>query len=139
MAKNSRWFIQGFFLLTSSTVLAQWQPIPHKNSNEPEHFLDLRSVKQTGPMSIYRQVKVLSQGTERQSQFLESSVSLHEYDCMNAKLRVLSVARFSRPWGEGNELPDSRPTTPVNVWQELPKTPLGQPALDILCPSGKDQ
>ena len=138
MAKISNWLVHNFLLLTSTTVLAQWQPLHHQRSTETAYFLDLRSVKQTGPMSIYRQVKVLSQGSEQQPQLLESSVSLHEYDCMSAKMRVLSVTRFSRPWGDGDKLEASQPPAGLHVWQALPQSPLGLQALDMLCPSGKD-
>lgn len=90
-------------------------------------------------MSIYRQVQVLSQGAELQPQLLASSISLYEYDCMNAKLRVLQVSDFSQRWGKGDKLSASLPASTFNNWRELPDSPIGQPALDILCPSGKDR
>jgi hypothetical protein len=89
-------------------------------------------------MSIYRQVQVLSQGSSLKQQSFESTVSLHEYDCMSAKLRVLQVAGFSQAWGAGDKVLVALPASNANAWQSLPDTPLGQQTVDLLCPSGRD-
>lgn len=138
MAKITSLLAPALLVLTSTTVLAQWQALPNQNSPGTAYFLNPQSIKQTGPMSIYRQVQVLSQGTELQPPLLASSISLYEYDCMKAKLRVLRVSGFSQRWGEGEKLSSTWPDHDLNVWQDLPNSPLGQPALDILCPNGKD-
>ena len=122
--------------MTSTTVFAEWQRITDDNAKELEHYVDMQSVKQTGPMSIYRQIQVLSQGAALKPQSLASTLSLHEYDCMSAKLRVLQVTGFSQAWGEGDKVLVS--TSPASAWQALPDSPLGQQMVDLLCPSGKD-
>ena len=119
-------------------VQAEWQQVSQENAQDIEHYLDQQSVKQTGPMSIYRQVRVLSQGTGLKPSALESMISLHEYDCMNAQLRVLQVTGFSLPWGAGDKVLVTLPASSANAWQALPDTPLGQQMVDLLCPSGKD-
>ena len=138
--KNMRSFISAVicFWLTSTQVFAEWQRITDEHAKELEHFLDMQSVKQAGPMSIYRQVQVLSQGSSLKQQSFESTISLHEYDCMSAKLRVLQVAGFSQAWGAGDKVLVTLPASNANAWQSLPDTPLGQQTVDLLCPSGKD-
>jgi hypothetical protein len=126
------------FCLTSTPVFAEWQRITDGHAKELEHYVDMQSVKQAGPMSIYRQIQVLSQGSSLKQQSFESTISLHEYDCMNAKLRVLQVAGFSQPWGAGDKVLVTLPASNANAWQSLPVTPLGQQMVDLLCPSGKD-
>jgi len=126
------------FWLISTPVFAQWQRITEDNAKELEHHVDMQSVKQAGPMSIYRQINVLSQGTAFKQQSLASTLSLYEYDCMNAKLRVLQVTGFSQAWGAGDKVLVTLPASGANAWQALPDTPLGQQMVDSLCPSGKD-
>ena len=127
------------FWLISTPVFAQWQRITEANAKELEHHVDMQSVKQAGPMSIYRQINVLSQGTAFKQQSLASTLSLYEYDCMNAKLRVLQVTGFSQAWGAGDKVLVTLPASSANAWQALPDTPLGQQTLDLLCPDGKEE
>ena len=138
--KNMRSFISAVicFWLASTPVFAEWQRITDEHAKELEHYLDMQSVKQAGPMSIYRQIQVLSQGPSLKQQSFGSTISLHEYDCMSAKLRVLQVAGFSQPWGAGDKVLVTLPASSANAWQLLPDTPLGQQTVDLLCPSGKD-
>jgi len=117
---------------------AEWLQLAQENPQDIQHYIDHQSVKQTGPMSIYRQVQVLSQGAALKQHSFESTISLHEYDCMNAKLRVLQVAGFSQAWGVGDKVLVSISSSNANTWQALPDTPLGQQTVDLLCPGGKD-
>jgi len=138
--KHMRSFISTVicFWLISTPVFAEWQRITVEHDKEFEHYVDMQSVKQAGPMSIYRQIQVLSQGSSLKQQSFESTISLHEYDCMNAKLRVLQLAGFSQAWGAGDKVLVSLSAASADAWQALPDTPLGQQMVDLLCPSGKD-
>ena len=131
-------FVIFFLCLNSTVVFAEWERVGEERASSLEYYLDMQSVKQTGPMSIYRQVKVLIQGPAFKSQSLESAISLNEYDCMNAKLRVLQTTGFTQPWGNGDKVALSTPSSQTNEWQALPETPFGQHTVDLLCPSGKD-
>jgi hypothetical protein len=131
-------FVMVFLCLNSTGVSAEWERVGEERASTLEHYLDMQSVKQTGPMSIYRQVKVLIQAPAFKSQSLESAISLNEYDCMNAKLRVLQTTGFTQPWGNGDKVALSTLSSQTNEWQALPETPFGQHTVDLLCPSGKD-
>lgn len=131
-------WVTAAMLVICSVARAQWQQVPQENPQDIEHFIDQQSVRQTGPMSIYRQVKVLSQGSALKQQSIESTVSLHEYDCMNAKLRILQTTAYSKPWGEGTSMAlKQSPST--GQWHDLPRDALGQTVFDTLCPSGQDE
>jgi hypothetical protein len=128
-----------FLVLASvnSSVYATWEKVSEANA-DPEMYIEMESVKQAGPMSIYRQVKVLSQGPSLNVNRMGSKVELYEYDCMNSKLRILQVSGYSQAWATG-EAADAPPLNPVmREWQDLPKSQLGQSTLNMLCPSGKD-
>lgn len=122
----------------NSSVYATWEKVSDANAADPEMYIEMESVKQAGPMSIYRQVKVLSQGPSLNLNRIGSKVELYEYDCMNSKLRILQVTGYSQAWATG-EAADAPPLNAVmREWQELPKSQLGQATLNTLCPSGKD-
>jgi len=128
------------FMAVSFTpgVFAGWEKINHTHASEPEHYLDIDSVKQMGPMAIYRQVHVLNQGPGLIPTDVLSKLSIHEYDCMNKKFRVLQSTGFSETWAKGEKRVLVSPSQNSRVWQDLPMGPLGQMTLDTLCPGGKD-
>lgn len=122
----------------NSSVYATWEKVSEAYAAAPEMYIEMESVKQAGPMSIYRQVKVLSQGPALNVNRMGSKVELYEYDCMSSKLRILQVSGYSQAWATG-EAADAPPLNPVmREWQDLPTSQLGQPTLNMLCPSGKD-
>lgn len=132
-----------FFILVtlasvSSIVNARWEKIYEGNSMTPDRYIEMESVKQSGPMSIYRQVKVLSQEPTLDAKSVTSKVELFEYDCMNSKLRVLQGTEYSMAWATGEALDTLEKTSVEGGWQDLPKNSLGQQTFNILCPSGKD-
>ena len=125
------------FTFASPFAMADWQILSDGSNQEPDQYIDLQRVKQTGPMAIYRQVEVLSQGATLVANGVLSTLALYEYDCMNAKFRLLQISGFSRQWAEGQTIPLARSTS-IGEWLSLPLQPLGQQTYDMLCPGGKD-
>ena len=117
--------------------MAEWQLLSEANSQESEQYVDLQDVKQTGPMAIYRQVRVLTQGATVAANGVLSTLALYEYDCMNTKFRLLQTSGFSRLWAEGESIAVSASSGPAK-WLSLSEQPLGQKTFDLLCPDGKD-
>ena len=130
-------FIGLFFIFASQFVMADWQILSGGGPTDAEQYIDLQSVKQTGPMAIYRQVQVLSQGAVVSTPGVLSSLALYEYDCMNAKFRLLEATGFSMQWAKGQTMPLSVSSSPTK-WLPLPLQALGQKTFDLLCPDGKE-
>ena len=107
------WFLSAALLSCSSAALAIWHPLTsHASAQKIE--IDMDSIKQSGPMAIYRQVQVRIHGNDKEGEAL--TTQLYEYDCMGSKMRILDK--------------------PEPQWQELPEHPLGQETLQLICPSG---
>lgn len=106
-------------------------------SHEPQQYIDLQNVKQAGPMAIYRQVQVLSQGAAVSTPGVLSTLALYEYDCMNTKFRLLEATGFSMQWAKGQTMTLSVSSSPIK-WLPLPLQALGQKTFDLLCPDGKN-
>lgn len=123
--------------LFAVSVHAEWVSIGSKPLHELEHFIDHDSVKQSGPMAIYRQVQVLTQGDKLTNMGFQSVLGNYEYDCMNGKFRALKETGYKEHWAKG----DGR-TLKLGVdmveWTPLPQSPLGQMTFDLVCPSGND-
>jgi hypothetical protein len=133
-----RYFFALLVVLLSSSVNAEWTRVSKGDLLERQHYIDHASVKQSGPMAIYRQVHVLSQEPELRNQGIQSKFAVYEYDCMNSKLRVLETSVFSAAWAKG-EKKVLQPSSPDSKqWQDLPNHALGRVTLNLLCPSGKD-
>ena len=132
-----QYFVALFCIFTSPFVMAEWQILSDGVSHEPQQYIDLHSVKQAGPMAIYRQVQVLSQGAAVSTPGVLSTLLLYEYDCMNTKFRLLEVTGFSMQWAKGQAMTLSVPSSPTK-WLPLPLQALGQKTFDLLCPDGKD-
>jgi hypothetical protein len=134
MKSISRYSTSTAIVLMCTTAGAEWKKIANGNWQEPEQYIEMDSVKQTGPMAIYRQVNVLSQGGALLPKEVSSKVSLHEYDCMNSKFRVLQTSSYSETWAAGDKVVLPSPTQKSKDWQDLPPQSLGQITLSMLCP-----
>lgn len=133
----NRYFISFIFVLISPAVVADWTMVAAGNILEPDQYVETNSVKQTGPMAIYRQVNVLSQGPGLRVKDISSRLSLYEYDCMNRKLRVLQSSEFSGAWATGEKVVSQTTSLGLKEWHVLPPHALGQTTFDMLCPGGK--
>ena len=132
-----RYLICLLFTVASPFAMADWQILSDGSNQESDQYIDLQKVKQAGPMAIYRQVEVLSQGPKLVADGVLSTLALYEYDCMNAKFRLLQISGFSRQWAEGQITPLARSSS-IGEWLALPLQPLGQRTYDLVCPGGKD-
>ena len=121
----------------ATSVKAEWTTIVSDPRLKLEHYIDQDSVKQSGPMAIYRQVQVLRQGDELAKLGIQSVLGNYEYDCMNVKFRTLHEIAYKELWAKGESSVMS-PAVGMSEWMTLPQNPLGQMTFDLVCPSGND-
>ena len=134
MRSISHYSVSMVLVLICTTAGAEWKKIANGNGQEPEQYIEMDSVKQTGLMAIYRQVNVLSQGGALLPKGVSSKLSLYEYDCMNSKFRMLQTSAYRELWAAGDKVVLQSPTQASKDWQDLPPQSLGQIALSMLCP-----
>ena len=134
MSRHLVWMLLSLYAVS---VNADWITIGSSPAQQLEHFIDKDSVKQSGPMAIFRQVQVLSHGSELKKISVQSVLGTYEYDCMNAMFRILQETGFSEQWGVG-EKRSLTTTAGKGEWKVLPESPLGQMMFDFICPSGND-
>jgi len=122
-------------VLAATDAVADWTPLGTEGAPALERYIDAASVRQTGPMAIYRQVRVLSQPQAHGAGGSGSSLAVHEYDCMNKRWRTVQTTGFSEPWAAGEVV--SPPAPGAGAWLDLPTGLLGQATFDTLCPGGE--
>jgi hypothetical protein len=140
-AKHSCVFLFTFFLISAFTapaVFAEWLKLSDEKVLVSGYYIQTESVKQTGPMAIYRQVQVLHQNPLVTDKAFLSKLYLYEYDCMNKKFRLLRATGFGQAWAQGAESELLTIASAGRDWTELPDGDLGQITFDYLCPSGKE-
>lgn len=117
MRYRHHWCLVVIFSAGVSTATADWFKLSMTPDQQEEFEIDMESVKQSGPMAIYRRVQVRSRHT-KQGHGDSSMATIYEYDCMNSKMRHLMHAD--------------------PAWQDLPDNPLGQETFQLICPRGDD-
>lgn len=116
MNRFNPWLLSAALWGCSSVALANWHPLTRHASAEKIE-IDLDSIKQSGPMAIYRQVQVRTHVADAlEKEGVVFTTQIYEYDCMDSKMRILDKQ-------------DPQ-------WQELPEHPLGLETLQLICPSG---
>jgi hypothetical protein len=116
---------------------AAWTQIdPASGATDQRRYVDLDTVRQAGPMAIYRQVSELIVYATRLESGAMSILRTSEYDCMSAKVRVLTETGFRSPWADGEtaSIPDGQRRQ--GGWSALKEDPAGEAVRNSLCPGG---
>lgn len=124
--------------LFSGVVYAEWRRVDAMSDVSAQSYIDLDNMKQTGPMSIYRQVQLLTNYTQHQSSGAGSRVQWLEYDCMQPRVRMLRGSGFSLAWAKGETV--SLPAAPQALanWRDVAHQPSERAVISLICPGGSD-
>lgn len=134
-------------LLGSGCASAQWTQVNVDVLNGAPVHIKLDTVRQSGPMAIYRQVEEVRNdapsapmaGGIAGGNTGGSTWQLVEYDCMQSRVRILSTRVFSMPGATGEELPlaVTRRPMPNTDWRALAEHPGGAAVFMEVCPGFK--
>ena len=130
-----------FLLLLLSfcqSALADWSRIAEKSHPEPQQYIDLDSVKQTGPMAIMRRVWELRNYSKPVQDGVRSVKRLSEYDCMDRRHRVLQELWFTEQWAKGENVAPGRQDNGEPAWRPIEAKSVNEIIFDEVCPSGND-
>lgn len=117
---------------------AAWTQLdPDSGATGQRRYVDLDTVRQAGPMAIYRQVSELTVFATRLESGAVSIVRTSEYDCMSARVRVLREAGFRSPWAGGETASIPVEYRRQGGWHALSADPAGEAVWDLLCPGGE--
>lgn len=103
---------------------------------DQRRYVDWDSVRQAGPMAIYRQVSELTVYATHLESGAMSILRTSEYDCMSARVRVLTEAGFRAPWADGQTARIPVEYRRQGEWSALSADPAGEAIRNLLCPGG---
>lgn len=134
----------GLALLSCTCLAAQWVQVGTGTMNPLGVYIKPETVRQSGPMAIYRQVEELrNEGAPvaQESGTRAGSVwQLVEYDCMQPRVRILKRTAYSGHWANGQEIPASTtaPSPSRPDWRNLADHPFALDVIREVCPGLKD-
>ncbi len=122
-------------LMVHHATFAAWTPVDTEAGHAAARaYVDLDTVRQSGPMAIYRQVSELTDHALDRAAGLRSIVRTSEYDCMNRRVRVLKETGFSSAQGAGDTVPIPQSHQRQGDWQALAAHPGGARVWALVCP-----
>ena len=122
----------------SQAALADWSRVAETSHPEPQQYLDLDSVKQTGPMAIMRRVWELRNYSTPHHDKVRSIKRLSEYDCMDRRHRVVQELWFTDPWAKGENVPPPLRDDAELAWRPIAPRSINEIILDEMCPHEND-
>jgi len=122
----------------SQAALADWSRVAETSHPEPQQYLDLDSVKQTGPMAIMRRVWELRNYSTPHHDKVRSIKRLSEYDCMDRRHRVVQELWFTDPWAKGENVPPLLRDDAELAWRPIAPRSINEIILDEMCPHEND-
>ena len=116
---------------------AAWTQIdPDSGATDQLRYVDLGTVRQVGPMAIYRQVSELTVHATHLESGAMSILRTSEYDCMSARVRVLTEAGFRSPWADGETARIPTKYRRQGDWNALGADLAGEAVWNLLCLGG---
>ena len=122
-------------LLVSTGVCADWVKVDSAADTGANKFIDIKAIRQTGPMNTMRRVWELSNLAKRSLGQVLSIKSHVEYDCKDRRIRIIEVASFSEHWAQGERLPAAGSDAKSGDWSDISNGSLGESIFKRVCPS----
>ena len=122
-------------ILVSATVSADWVKIPGATDTASEKFIDMKAIRQTGPMNTMRRVWEISNLMKDAPDKVLSIKSHVEYDCKDRRVRVLEESKFSEHWARGDSLTLTALDPKLGNWSDLSKGSVSETIFNRVCPN----
>ena len=119
----------------SATVSADWVKINVAVDTASEKFIDMKAVRQTGPMNTMRRVWEISNLAKGASNKVLSIKNEVEYDCKDRRVRVLEESNFSEHWAQGENLTSTGHDIKPGNWSDLSKGSVSETIFNRVCPN----
>jgi hypothetical protein len=114
---------------------AAWTQLdPVSGATDQRRYVDLDTVRQAGPMAIYRQVSELTVYATRLASGAMSILRTSEYDCMSARVRVLKEAGFRSLRADGETASIPVEYRRQGDWYALGADPADEAVWNLVCP-----
>ena len=122
-------------ILASATVSADWVKVSGATDAAGEKFIDMKAIRQTGPMNTMRRVWEIT-NLERPAPNKVLSTKNHvEYDCKDRRVRVVDESNFAEHWAQGENLTLAGQDIKPVAWADIRKGSLSETIFNRVCPN----
>ena len=121
-------------LFYGAVASADWVAVPRAADPSPATFIDMETIRQTGPMNTMRRVWQLRNLTQSAAENTLSIKSHMEYDCKDRRVRLLEANHFADSWGRGDKLDVAVPAAKSRDWGVIGKGNLSEAIFLRVCP-----
>ena len=121
-------------LFLAPSASAEWSKIQGTVAHSTEKFIDLETIRQTGPMNTMRRFWEINHLTERAPNKALSIKSYMEYDCKDRRVRVLEQSSFTEYWAQGEELAPTVRDGEAVKWNVIGKRSINETIFKRVCP-----
>ncbi len=135
MQANMKKMLPWMLLLTAATAAADWLKVQGQLHDSFDQFIELKTVRQTGPMNTMRRVWEVRNFNVVKADGVVSVKSQVEYDCKDRRFRVLEEGFFSDHWAKGDKLATRVNDVQPGAWSGIGKRSLRENIFNTVCPS----
>ena len=122
------------FLLISPIASAEWTKINDAADVNLQKFIDMKSIRQTGPMNTMRRIWEVNNVPKRAADNALSTKTYVEYDCKDRRMRTLEAINFSEPLAAGVNLTVTSDDTKPGNWSDIVKGSSSEIIFNRVCP-----
>ena len=123
-------------LFATATAFANWVKIDGPSGALYEKFIDINTIRQSGPMNTMRRVWEINNLAAASASNI-SSVKQHvEYDCKDRRYRVIEESSFSARWAKGESLTVAAAETKASDWSAIALGSITETIFNRVCPNG---
>ena len=122
-------------ILLSATVSADWVKIADATDAASEKFIDMKAIRQTGPMNTMRSVWEITNLVKPAPNKVLSTKNHVEYDCKDRRVRVVEESNFSEHWARGDNLTLTALDPKLGNWSDLSKGSASETIFNRVCPN----
>ena len=119
----------------SAVACAEWVKVDQATDTSPETFIDVKAIRQTGPMNIMRRVWQLNNLAKPSSVQALSIKTQVEYDCKDRRVRSIEEAYFPEHWARGERLAPAGTDAKPGDWNGITRGSLADAVFKRVCPS----
>ena len=123
-------------LILSATASADWVKIDSPVGALSEKFIDVTTIRQTGPMNTMRRVWEVTNLHKGSANKVLSIKQYMEYDCKDRRSRVIEEHSFSEHWAQGENLTVDGRDIKAAAWSEITPASINETLFNRVCPNG---
>lgn len=132
---NSLSLLPLLFASVSAFASADWVRMTPAGNISVEKFIDIKTIRQTGPMNTMRRVWEINNLPKRTANLALSVKQLMEYDCKDRRIRILEESYYSEHGALGERLDLIEQNDRAGAWRGLGKNSLAKTIFNRVCPN----